>query len=50
MKKVLILGGYGFLGTNILCYAEKHLKKKYQFIVFDVKEKHPLGINFSNSE
>lgn len=35
MKTVLVIGGYGFLGTNILKYIEDNLKDMFRAIVFD---------------
>ena len=35
MKTVLIIGGYGFLGTNILKYIEDNLREQYAAIVVD---------------
>lgn len=35
MKTILIIGGYGFLGTNILKYIEEVKRDKYRAIVFD---------------
>lgn len=35
MKTILIIGGYGFLGTNILKHIEDNLKEKYRVIVID---------------
>lgn len=46
MKNVLILGGYGFLGTNMMRYVDEHLHDQYRFIVFDKFEKHMGGIEF----
>jgi UDP-glucose 4-epimerase len=48
MKTVLILGGYGFLGSNIIGYASDFLKEEYKFIVFDFFNNHPLNIRFDN--
>ena len=48
MKTVLILGGHGFLGSNIIGYASDFLKEEYQFIVFDFFNSHPLNIRFDN--
>lgn len=46
MKTVLLLGGFGFIGTNIMKYAEEnHLA--YDFIVFDRTTHHPAGVEFS---
>ena len=46
MKNVLILGGYGFLGTNIMKYVDEHLHQQYRFIVFDKFAKHMGGVEF----
>lgn len=35
METVLIIGGYGFLGTNILKYIEDELQDRYEVIVLD---------------
>lgn len=35
MKTILIIGGYGFLGTNILKHIEDYLKEQYRAIVID---------------
>ena len=35
MKTILILGGYGFIGTNIIKYIEDNLTDQYNVIVFD---------------
>lgn len=35
MKTILIIGGYGFLGTNILKYIEDYLKDQYRVLVID---------------
>lgn len=50
MKRVLLLGGYGFIGTNILKYADEHLLAEYQFIVFDRVPLHIYGVTFSSVE
>ena len=46
MKNVLILGGYGFLGTNIMRYVDEHLRDQYRFIVFDKFDHHTGGVVF----
>ena len=43
---ILILGGYGFLGTNIMHYVDEHLHDAYRFIVFDKFPKHMGGVEF----
>lgn len=46
MKTILLLGGYGFIGTNILKYVEKlSIIQQYQFVVLDRYETHPVGIS-----
>ena len=35
MKTVLVIGGYGFLGTNILKYIEDELRDQFNVIVLD---------------
>lgn len=46
MKTVLILGGYGFLGTNIMKFVDMHLNQQYRFIVFDKFDRHMRGVEF----
>ncbi len=46
IKTILVLGGYGFLGTNIMKYIDAHLKSDYQCIVFDKFSNHPHGVHF----
>lgn len=48
MKTILILGGYGFLGSNIIDYAARFHRDEFEFIVFDFYGSHPLGIKFNN--
>ena len=48
MKTILLLGGYGFLGTNIIKYIDAHLKEHYQVIVFDKFAQHLGGITFNS--
>lgn len=47
MKTILLLGGFGFIGTNILKYVDAHpdLQAEYSFIVFDRIGHHPHGIH-----
>lgn len=46
MRNILILGGYGFLGTNIMHYVDEHLHDAYRFIVFDKFKRHMGGVEF----
>lgn len=48
MKTVLILGGYGFLGTNIIKYIDGKLPHDYRVVVFDKFASHPAGVKFSS--
>jgi len=48
METILLLGGFGFLGTNLINYASNKLSDDYRFIVFDIYNEHPLGAKFSN--
>ena len=47
MRKILLLGGYGFVGTNILHYIDKYEANKFQVIVFDKSDRHPENLNFA---
>ncbi len=46
MKNVLILGGFGFLGTNIIKYVDTHMRDEYRFLVFDKYDHHMGGVEF----
>lgn len=46
MKTILLLGAYGFIGTNIIKYFEKN--NDYGIITFDRLLKHIDNISFSN--
>ena len=48
MKNILILGAYGFLGTNIIKYIDKHLAGEYRVITFDRFGRHPAGVSFGS--
>ncbi len=44
-KTILLLGGFGFLGTNMLSYIATH-QLPYDVIVFDKFDHHPRNIHF----
>ncbi|MCE5344875.1 MAG: NAD-dependent epimerase/dehydratase family protein [Bacteroidales bacterium] len=46
MKKILLLGGFGFIGTNILKYIDAFYINEFSVIVFDRSLTHPKGISF----
>lgn len=46
MKKILLLGGFGFIGTNILKYIDTYFVDKYKVIVFDRFKEHPNDVQF----
>ena len=46
-KNILILGGFGFLGTNILKFIDSHFVDQYHCIVFDKYSIHPQGVEFN---
>lgn len=48
MKNILILGGFGFIGTNIIKYIDENLFGKYSVIVFDKYQDHPQNIKFKS--
>lgn len=43
---ILVLGGFGFIGTNILKYIDENLYSEYNAIVFDKIDYHPHGVDF----
>lgn len=46
MKTILLLGGFGFIGTNIMKYVDERpdLQSEYSFIVFDRIDHHPHDV------
>lgn len=46
MKTILLLGGYGFIGTNIMKYIDANMKDDYRVVVFDRFPKHLDNVSF----
>lgn len=47
-KRILLLGGFGFLGTNLIKWVDAHGADRYEVIVFDRFPAHPCGIRFES--
>lgn len=47
-KQILLLGGFGFLGTNILKYIDAYFMGEYDCIVFDKFDMHPHKVQFKS--
>lgn len=45
-KTILLLGGYGFIATNLLKYIDKNFSGQYEVVVFDRIDNHPHGVKF----
>lgn len=45
-QTLLLLGGFGFIATNVLKYIDSHYVDKYDVITFDRLDKHPFGVQF----
>lgn len=45
-KTILLLGGYGFIATNLLKYIDKNFSGQYEVVVFDRIDTHPHGVKF----
>lgn len=43
VKTILLLGGFGFIGTNLIKYIENN-NLPYKVIVFDKYRRHPCGV------
>ena len=46
MKTILLLGGFGFLGTNIIKMIDDSFGQSYRVIVLDRMLSHPSGMKF----
>lgn len=46
MVNILLLGGYGFIGTNIMKYVDAHNRRDYKFLVFDRFPQHLDHVHF----
>lgn len=47
-KTILLLGGFGFIGSNLIKYIDAHLSAEYSVIVFDKYAHHPYGLCFDS--
>lgn len=47
MNRIFLLGGFGFIGSNLLKYIDTNLKDKYSVVVLDRSEMHPHGLSFN---
>lgn len=47
-KNLLLLGGYGFISSNLIKHIDQYYFDKYNLIVFDRVKYHPHGIIFNS--
>ena len=45
--KILLLGGFGFIGTNILKHIDNYYPGQYSVVIFDRLPDHPFGMTFN---
>lgn len=48
MKTILLLGAFGFLGTNIIKRIDRELSDRFRVITFDKFAAHPAGVSFGS--
>lgn len=46
MQTILLLGGFGFISSNVLAYIDQHARDLYQVILFDKFPNHHHGLKF----
>ena len=46
--RILILGAFGFIGTNVLKFIDDYLSGQYEVVVFDRTNKHPKGVEINS--
>ena len=47
METILLLGGFGFIASNLLDYIDKYKLNSFDVIIFDKYNHHPEGLRFT---
>ena len=47
-QNILLLGGYGFISSNLIKYIDQYCSDKYNLIVFDRVKSHSRGVTFDS--